>query len=385
MTTSVFQGLPYGVYQTRNGTFTADANGVITVVNPTGTALADLYNEQVVPFGTAPFANFRNLLDGGDFTVNPWQRNIPGLATSNVISTPISTTPTYFADRWFAVGGTGSAVLMSAISDTSIAGFSTSLKVQRQSSNGVTNLITFGQVLETPDAIRTQTQQITLSFWAKAGANFSAAASTIGVNLIYGTGTNQTAAQLISGSWTTQSPVFAATQVLTTSMVRYQFTGTVPYNATQLGVTLTFTPVGTALADDSFTVNGLQLELGSTATAFEHRDVQVELEIAQRYAWVTSEPATSVIVGAGLNTTGSAQVFYMATPVQFRSAPTVTVSAGTWKTNQAGVATACTISAGTTHTANAISVNGNSTGTAGQATLLQGGGGTGYILASADF
>jgi hypothetical protein len=63
----------------------------------------------------------------------------------------------------------------------------------------------------------------------------------------------------------------------------------------------------------------------------------------------------------------------------------VTVSAGTFKTNQAGVATTTTITPGATHTPNAIAINGNSSGTAGQATMLQGGGGSGWILASADF
>jgi hypothetical protein len=86
-----------------------------------------------------------------------------------------------------------------------------------------------------------------------------------------------------------------------------------------------------------------------------------------------------------MNTGASAQVFYLATPVQFRSAPTVTVSAGSFKTNQAGTATATTITAGTTHTVNAISINGNSAGTAGGASLLQGGGGAGKIAASADY
>src|ERR1700684_4623770 len=52
--------------------------------------------------GPATFlANPRNLIDGGDFSINPWQRNIPGLASGGVISTPISNTPTYFADRFF--------------------------------------------------------------------------------------------------------------------------------------------------------------------------------------------------------------------------------------------------------------------------------------------
>ncbi len=65
--------------------------------------------------------------------------------------------------------------------------------------------------------------------------------------------------------------------------------------------------------------------------------------------------------------------------------PTVTVAAGAFKTNQAGTATKTTITVGATHTPNTISINGNSAGTAGQATLLQGGGGSGWIIANADF
>jgi len=168
-------------------------------------------------------------------------------------------------------------------------------------------------------------------------------------------------------------------------MTRYQFTGVAPSNASQLGVLMSFTPSGTAGADDSFSVNGVQLEIGPAASPFERIDAQVVLEICQRYAWVIPEPAGGVVIGAGANTGASAQVFYMATPVQLLKAPTVTVSAGTFKTNQAGVATSTTITAGATHTPNAISINGNSSGTAGQATLLQGGGGSGWIVANADF
>ena len=52
--------------------------------------------------------NFINLLDGGDFTVNPWQRNVTGLASAGVIAAPVTSTPAYFADRWFAAGGASS-------------------------------------------------------------------------------------------------------------------------------------------------------------------------------------------------------------------------------------------------------------------------------------
>jgi hypothetical protein len=85
-----------------------------------------------------------------------------------------------------------------------------------------------------------------------------------------------------------------------------------------------------------------------------------------------------------MNTSASAQLFEIDTPVAMRASPALTISSGTWKTNQAGTATAVTLSAGT-QTATSINLTGNSTGVAGQATMLQGGGGSGYIVASADF
>jgi hypothetical protein len=91
------------------------------------------------------------------------------------------------------------------------------------------------------------------------------------------------------------------------------------------------------------------------------------------------------VIGAGANSSAAAQLFYIATPVQMLKAPTVSAASGSFKTIQAGAAAATTISPGATHTPNAISISGNSTGTAGQATLLQGGGGSGWITASADF
>jgi hypothetical protein len=321
-----------------------------------------------------PLANFRNLIDGGDFTTNPWQRG-----TS---FTGIASTPTYTADRWFAVGGASSSISVSQTANTAVAGFSQSLVFGRASANANTAQINLGQVLESGDSIRMQGQPVTLSFWAAAGANFSASALT--VQLVSGTGTNQSAASMIAGSWTSQANVINATQALTATPIRYSFTGTVPAGCTQLGVQFSYAPVGTAGSADNVIFAGVQLEAGSVASLFEHRDVQVELEICQRYCWVINEPGSGVIVGSGMNTTSAIQVFYLATPVQFRIAPTVTVTAGTFKTNQAGTATSTTISAGTTHTPNAISINGNSAGTAGQATLLQGGGGSGLITASAD-
>jgi hypothetical protein len=126
------------------------------------------YNSELGQILTADQpVQFRNLLDDGDFTTNPWQRNVAGLASGGVIATAITSTPTYFADRWFAVGGSSSAILMAQVTESSIAGFGYSLKLSRQSGNANTAVINFGQVIESADTYRVQGKQITLSFYAK--------------------------------------------------------------------------------------------------------------------------------------------------------------------------------------------------------------------------
>jgi hypothetical protein len=373
---------PYAIFHTRNGVFQADGNGLISSIGPGEQAL-DLLESGCTPIAFNPSANFRNLIDGGDFSINPFQRNIPGLASGGVITTPVAATPIYFADRFFAAGAATSAILMAAVADTSIPGFSQSLKISRQSGNTSSGTIKFGQVIETLDSLRCQGQPVTLSFWAKAGANYSGAALT--AQVIAGFGVNQSAASLIAGTWTSASFPINAAPTLNRIMTRYQFSGAVPSGATQLAALFSFTPSGTAGADDSISINGVQFEIGSSASPFERLDAQVVFEQCQRYAWTIPEPAAGVVIGAGANTGAAAQLFYVATPVQMLKAPSVTVAAGSFKTTQAGAAAATTITPGATHTPNAISISGNSAGTAGQATLLQGGGGSGWIIASADF
>ena len=320
-------------------------------------------------------ANFKNVLDGGDFTVNPWQRG-----TS---FTGIANTLTYGADRWFAVGGASSSIAMSKQANTDVAGLAQALQWGRTNGNANTAVINLGQVMETADAIRLQGQPITLSFWVKGGAN---APASINVQVIAGTGTDQSAANLVAGAWTGQASVVNATLAPTTISTRYAFTGTVPANATQLGVLISYTPTGTAGATEWLQFMGFQLEAGPAASVFEHRDIQVELEICQRYFYQANEPAAGVVVAAGMITGASNIVFELNLPVQMRAAPTVTVATGSWRANIAGTATATTISAGSTHTPNYLTINGTgSTMTAGQASLLQGNGGAGNIQASADY
>jgi len=341
-----------------------------------------LYLNQIAPANV-----FRDILDGSDFTINPWQRgtSFTGIAAWSSVFT------NYTADRWFAYGGASSSISVSrqAITAGALPGYNYALQFGRASSNTNTAAINLVQIVETADVYRLQGQPLVLSMYAIAGANFSAAGGNVSVKLISGTGTNEGASALSGGTWTGQTTV--STNTISVTSASYvpgaPFVvqmGTVPSTATELALVISYTPVGTAGANDWIQIPVIQMEVGLAPSQFERLDVQVELEICQRYFWATSEPAAGVIVGAGMNPTTSTNIFYLAAPVQFRTAPSMSVSAGTFKTNQAGTATACTITAGTTHTVNAVSVNGNSTGTAGQATLLQGGGGSGYIWVSAD-
>lgn len=376
---------PYAQFTTRGGNYSADANGFIYGVLP-GIAAADLSNAGCVAIAASIGANFRNLIDGGDFTVNPWQRNIPGLASGGVIAAAVTNTATYFADRFFAVGGASSSILMAQVADTTIAGFSQSLLVSRTAANTNTSAFNLGQVLETGDSVKCQGQTVTLSFWARNAANYSGGNLT--VQLISGTGANQSAANMVATSWTGQANVINASQALSGSMTRYSFTGVVPATATQLGVLLAWTPVGTAGTVDGIYFNGFQLELGASASAFEHRDAQLELDICQRFAWVIPEPAAGVVVGmGGAVAAANNQIYYLAPPIQMFKAPTVTVSAGTFKlTAGAAAATATGIATNAAvNTPSSIALVTTVTQSAGGAASLQGGGGSGYIVASADF
>jgi hypothetical protein len=333
--------------------------------------------------GAAAVANFRNLLDGGDFTVNPWQRG-------TVQAADITNTVTYMADRFFTVGGASSAINWSKQADTGVAGFSQALRWQRKAANADTAKIQMGQVLETADSIRAQGQVVTLSFWVKCGANFLASSANFTAAIVAGTGTDQSAANLAAGSWTTQANVVSQVIAPTTTDQLVTITGIAPAGTTQLGVLLNYTPSGTAGANEWLQFKGFQLEIGGP-TVFEHRDIQVELEICQRYFWQINEPAATVVVGIGQASTTTVATVQINLPVQMRVAPTVTVTKGTLGvtvaagTNQA-LTTLAALAAG--HTVNSLGLTATASAAnlaAGNATQLVGNAGAGLIAASADY
>lgn len=224
------------------------------------------------------FSAFKNKLINGDF--KRWD-----YATTYALTT----TAAYgSANRWGFLMATSAAGIANRDNSvptpsTTVESFRYSLKLGRNSGSALTGGISMTQVLETANSKPLAGKQCTLSFYAKAGANFSAASSNMGVYVATGTGTDQSLANFISASWTGQSALVNTNQAINTTWTKYSFTFTVGATANQLGLSLSYTPVGTAGADDNIYITGVQLEIGASATAFEDRDEGVEALLCARY------------------------------------------------------------------------------------------------------
>lgn len=104
-------------------------------------------------------------------------------------------------------------------------------------------------------------------------------------------------------------------------------TATIGGNAVTNGGTVTLT--GGSNATVRFTggtFSKAQLEPGTVATAFEHRPLQVELALCQRYYW-QSATSTNHFGLQGYNTAGNNISQTVLFPVEMRVAPTVTFGA----------------------------------------------------------
>jgi hypothetical protein len=250
-----------------------------------------------------------------------WQRGTSLAVTS-------SSTGFYSADRFNTYrAATGSTVSRQTTSDTTnLPTIQYCARVQRDSGNTSTTNIFFAQALESLNSYRFAGQTVTLSFYARKGANYSAASSALGVKLQSGTGTDN---NIIVG-FTGNTDVISQTATLTTTWQRFTYSGTVGASATQVGALFTFTPVGTAGANDYFEITGVQIEQGSTATAFQTATgtIQGELAACMRY-YQTSLPSGSITHSLTtcqvFNAQNTEYTSGMRFAVPMRVAPTVTI------------------------------------------------------------
>jgi len=279
---------------------------------------------------TSPFTGgfaMRNRIINGAMGI--WQRG-----------TSVSGTYVYGADRWATLPFATATMSQSSDVPTAVSQFS--LRLQRAAGSTSTTAIGAQQVIESRNCYDLSSQPVTLSFWAKAGANFSS--SGIGVQFITGTTADQGGSTYFA--WAGQANVISTSISITTTWTKYTLTGTCGANVLEATALFFFVPSGTAGADDSIYITGVQLEKGSTATSFDYRPYGTELQLCQRYFYNRGGNQTNEMANVGsfqaYSTTQAAGNLIF--PVQMRAAPTLTVSANSdWNiTTAAYVATTCT-------------------------------------------
>lgn len=243
----------------------------------------------------------------------------------------------YVADRWFAGTNVNQAITISrqATNDsTNLPNIQYCARYQRNSGQTGTSALNFVQSLESVNSIPFAGKAVTVSFYARAGANFSGVSSQLVGNLIAGTGTDQNRG---IAAYTGETVPASLGFTLTTTWQRFTMTGTVAATATELALYFYWTPTGTAGAADYFEITGVQLELGSSATPFSRAGgtIQGELAACQRYYQksynIDVAPATVAANGPLAPITGTTTVLngwqYHSTvlPVAMRTSPTVTI------------------------------------------------------------
>jgi hypothetical protein len=256
----------------------------------------------------APFVGAKNIVINGG--MDYWQRGTSFTALGNV----------YTADRWNVYNvGTAGAYTASRVSSW-LNGFDYAFRLQRNSGATSTGSTYLSMAFEGSDFVRFTGGKVTLSFYARKGADYSPASSNWNVFSEIGTNANGALYTGLTGGIT----VIDQNVVLTTDGARYSFTFDVPSGYRACRLQMSMTGVGTAGANDWMEITGVQMEQGSVATPFARAGGSIggELDLCQRYFWRTGGSAyTAVGQGSFENSTLGRMVINM--PVSMRVAPTV--------------------------------------------------------------
>jgi hypothetical protein len=247
-----------------------------------------------------------------------WQRG-----TS--VSVSAGATATYTSDRFALTtqANQASTVSRQTTSDTTnLPTIQYCARVQRNSGQTGTGSMIFGQSLETSNSLRFAGQTVTLSFYARAGSNYSPTSSVLSANIYTGTGTDQ---NRVSASYTGDVQALTTNATLTTTWQRFSVTGSIAATATELAVIFISTMTGTASTNDYYEVTGVQIENGSTATSFQTATgtIQGELAACQRYyIRYTADGVYSIFAPTAVTLSSNTAIFFTPFPVEMRIAPT---------------------------------------------------------------
>jgi hypothetical protein len=254
---------------------------------------------------TSPVGSLANPVINGGLDI--WQRG-----------TSFTAATVYSADRWITSLNTGQTISRQTTSDTTnLPNIQYAVRCARNSGSTASGLVGVSNSMETVNAIPFAGKTVTLSFYARVGANFSAGSgSAFTAEIRTGTGTDQR--RDFTGGYTGETVAMTTTPTLTTTWQRFAVTGTIASTATEFAVMTYYGPGGTSGANDWFEVTGVQVDVGtytsSSAPTFRRAGgtIQGELSAAQRYYYrETGANAGDVTTGFGqaYSTTNTYAIF----------------------------------------------------------------------------
>jgi len=224
-----------------------------------------------------------------------------------------------YLDQFSATGGTHTYQQLS--SDPPV-GFRNYLRWQRNSGETATGAMRIYYTGETGASDGIAGNKLTLSFYARAGADYSGGG--LESRIVTGEGTDQSRSSWANGNWTNQV-TDSQSNTLTTSWQRFTHTlaSACGNDVSQHALRFVWTPTGTASTNDYIEITGVQLEVGEQATPFEHRSYADELFSCSRY-YTNLEQFNADNFGSFHNSTEGKVALKF--PRVMRAAPTVTTN-----------------------------------------------------------
>jgi len=245
----------------------------------------------------------KNKIINGDFGI--WQR---GTTFTSIASNA------YSADRWVVNKDKTATITRQTFTPGTapVAGYEGTFFFRQVISGGSF----YALIQKIEDVRQFAGQTVTLSYWAKADASVT---NTAGWAQNFGSG----------GS--SQEAGYASNNTITTSWQRFTATFAIPSISGKTIGTSSFFGIQPILIQNATThtidIWGMQLEVGSTATAFQTATgtIQGELAACQRYYF----RQTAGRFGTGFAKTTTACDIYTAFPTQMRIVPTALEQSGT--------------------------------------------------------
>jgi hypothetical protein len=314
-----------------------------------------------------------------------WQRGTSGTANSFGVGAG------YNADRWQNYyAGTLTVSQQSTNDTTNLPFIRYCARVQRNLAQTNTGGLSMSQSIETNNSKPYAGKTVTFSFYARAGANYSATSNALGVRVQGGTGTDE---NVVFG-YTGYTFLLNTTNTLTTTWQRFTHTFSVGSTYTELGVEFIETPTGVAGVNDYFEVTGVQLEIASSASAYSPCTSTQALELAacQRYYYRLSSPGSGFkLIAAGQFYSTTKAYAPITFPVTMRTSPTALDTTATASDYgllgaAAGTNTMSSLPTVQSYTTDTANIEGTiaSGGVGGNGTVLFFNGSAGYLGFSAE-